>query len=389
MEIEGRPAVVGQRARGLQTGRPRFCRPRFCRPRWQTVIRLLWLLLASGGIGGPLGGDSAIAQTDRRLTAEDLRAVEARKVEQTAQQILEQQEFQYFERLQPEFAPMPGAASGGMPEFPGGAGGGRGGGAAGKADDAWPENPQQRRPHEAPKNDGPGRERDGDPPPGDRDQQDAGWFGGGGERDRAAERRERLFQDAERRQSRRRDAAETEVPVVQRPTAFGSAFGTLYTALAWTVIAAVCGAILFLIVRAIANMELAESQQSDSRPAVSLEGDLERHQAPGSVPADVYVQRARHLAGEGQYQQACAQLLLGAMSQIERSGRLHYRQGLTLRDYQRAVRGDETLYQAIRELIRIYEPLGFGRRPATRRHFELSLSGYEAGFHAPTPALGH
>ncbi|MDA1014020.1 MAG: hypothetical protein O3A00_06155, partial [Planctomycetota bacterium] len=87
------------------------------------------------------------------------------------------------------------------------------------------------------------------------------------------------------------------------------------------------------------------------------------------------------------FREAIAQLLLGAMSNIERSGLLRFRRGLTHRDYMRAARANDTVYPALRSMVRLYEPLGFGRRTATRKHFDLSLSGYETGFHGTTPVV--
>ena len=60
--------------------------------------------------------------------------------------------------------------------------------------------------------------------------------------------------------------------------------------------------------------------------------------SPGELPADVYIARAKELAGEGRFREAIAQLLLGGMSNLERAGIVKYRKGLTHRDYVRASR---------------------------------------------------
>jgi Domain of unknown function (DUF4129) len=161
----------------------------------------------------------------------------------------------------------------------------------------------------------------------------------------------------------------------------GSAIGSLFHVLAWIFLAAVCGMIAYLIYRAISEFERAEKPQlaAEGGPAPA---DLDTDTAPGEVPADVYVARAREFAQAGQYRDAVAQLLLGAMSHIERAGLIRYRRGLTLRDYLRAVRRAKPQFTGMKSMVRVYEPLGFGRRDATREHFEASLAGYEQGFRA-------
>ncbi|MGH9175532.1 MAG: DUF4129 domain-containing protein, partial [Vicinamibacterales bacterium] len=139
--------------------------------------------------------------------------------------------------------------------------------------------------------------------------------------------------------------------------------------------------------QAIMNWERRpKTLKADGGEVGPLDGELEPERAPGERPADEYVARSRQLAAEGRYREAVAQLLLGAMSHIERGGLIRFRRGLTCRDYLRAVRRNDGPYEAMRSLVRTYEPLGWGRREATRDHFDISLTGYEAGFRAtPTP----
>lgn len=160
-----------------------------------------------------------------------------------------------------------------------------------------------------------------------------------------------------------------------------SVLGLLFHVLAWLVLAAVCGFIVFLVVRALQGSDRPvrndETTDKDSR-----EGEAEPMHAPGRIPADIYVNRSRQFAEEGRFREAVGQLLLGAMSHIERAGGIRFRRSLTPRDYLRAVRTQPDMYNSLRSIVRVYEPIGFGRRPATRDHFEHSLAQYEAGFHA-------
>ncbi len=210
--------------------------------------------------------------------------------------------------------------------------------------------------------------------------------------DRAVLRRLReLGRSMSRYRQRSRGDAEPKPasppPNIRIPTGMGGVggvIGPLFHGLAWLLVAAAVGVIVWLIYRAVMNWErTVKAKVAPSAPAV-LEESPDR--APGDVPADEFVARARQLAAEGRFREAVAFLLLGAMSHIERAGLIRFRRGLTHRDYLRAVRPRKSSFDPMRAMIDVYEPLGFGRREATQRHFDATLSHYEAGFRA-TPAL--
>ena len=162
---------------------------------------------------------------------------------------------------------------------------------------------------------------------------------------------------------------------------FSVATGFLVQAVAWLAVALVCLLIVYLAIRALQNADLAKNKDTSDEDK-RLEGEDDPTHAPGARPADAYVSRARELAAAGRFHEAVAQLLLGALSYIERSELIRYRRGLTHDDYLRAVRSHNNMHQGLTVIVRTYEPLGFGRRQATRRHFDDSLSGYEVGFRA-------
>jgi hypothetical protein len=101
---------------------------------------------------------------------------------------------------------------------------------------------------------------------------------------------------------------------------------------------------------------------------------------PGELAADVYVGNARELAAIAEYKQAIRQLLLGAMSWIERRGMIRYRRGLTNRDYVRAVRRHRDRSQSLSGIIEAFERVYFGRRQATASSYEDCLRFYQEGF---------
>jgi hypothetical protein len=177
-------------------------------------------------------------------------------------------------------------------------------------------------------------------------------------------------------------------PTIQS-SGLGAAVGGIFQVIGWIIAAIAAGAMLYLIgmgiVALVSGLRNRDKEISAGDTAVAND-PMEPDKSPGELPADVYLQRARELASAGKFREAIAQLLLGGMSNLERAGIVKYRKGLTHRDYVRASRSQPQFYQAMRSMVRLYEPLGFGRRTPAPQHFEQSLSAYEAGFRAAPPA---
>ena len=160
---------------------------------------------------------------------------------------------------------------------------------------------------------------------------------------------------------------------------FAGFIAGLFHLLAYAILGIVIGLILWLIIKAIKDFELPTKLEREELPDGDLPSNAnEPENAPGEHPPDVYIAKARELAAIGNYRDAIAQLAMGAMSRIERTNRIRYRRGLTIRDYLRALRQYKTEYQAFRSIVRVFEPVSFGRREPTRAQFEQSLGGYEA-----------
>lgn len=185
--------------------------------------------------------------------------------------------------------------------------------------------------------------------------------------------------DRERRK-RERDESESSFRMPRFFESIAGGIAAVFHIVAWIGIGVVCALIVYLIVRAFGSLEPLMARERTGR-AGPEQGEEDEERSPAEIPPDVYLQRAMELAREGRYGEAMAQLLLGTMAQIERAGLIRYRRGLTHRDYLRAVRGQDELYQPLRNMVRLYEPVGFGRRPATPDHFERSLADYRMGFH--------
>ena len=65
---------------------------------------------------------------------------------------------------------------------------------------------------------------------------------------------------------------------------------------------------------------------------------------------------------------------------LVRSEKSHEEAAATVRDYLQKVREHPSAHAGFRTIVRVFEPLGFGRREPTLEHFDKSLKGYETGF---------
>lgn len=158
--------------------------------------------------------------------------------------------------------------------------------------------------------------------------------------------------------------------------------GSIILILSYTAVICACGLILYLLYRALIGYKYSRKikDESDGR---HLQGEIAFEQivSPAESEVSIYLERAKTLAQTGDYHNAIIQLIYGSMSFIERAGWIRFRKGLTYRDYLRAARPHGLPGDSFRQIIRTYEPLGFGRREATREHFENTLSYYESAFH--------
>jgi len=158
----------------------------------------------------------------------------------------------------------------------------------------------------------------------------------------------------------------------------GSALGFLLHILAYAALVAVCGLIFALAARAIAEVWRRRSQRLPQSSLATT--PLAHDRSPGETSADVFLQQALTLATKRAYREALSQLLLGAMSGIERNEWIRYRRGLTVRDYLRSVRNRTVQYEGLKSVVDVYEPVEFGREPATQSMFEAALAGYRTAF---------
>lgn len=110
---------------------------------------------------------------------------------------------------------------------------------------------------------------------------------------------------------------------------------------------------------------------------------------PGELGVSIYERRAQQLAEQGNYRSAIRELLLGAMSWIERRGSIRYRRGLTNRDYLRSVWRQTTIRNAFGTVALAFEQVYFGRRAATPEMYQHCLSAFQGVFRESEVVSSH
>ncbi|HUQ72199.1 MAG TPA: DUF4129 domain-containing protein [Planctomycetaceae bacterium] len=158
----------------------------------------------------------------------------------------------------------------------------------------------------------------------------------------------------------------------------GSVFGQMLHVGAYAALIAVCVLIILLVARALSEQWRASPSMTGTTMSVAT--PLAHDRSPGETEADVFLREALRLAERGEYRPALGQLVLGAMSVIERRQWIRYRRGLTLNDYVRSVRSRPEQLTGLRSVIDSYEPVEFGRRSATETVFATALAGYRHAF---------
>jgi hypothetical protein len=149
-------------------------------------------------------------------------------------------------------------------------------------------------------------------------------------------------------------------------------------------------AVIVLLLMVIAAMIVKSVERRRPRVGLVTEAGLlsDVTTPPGDQAVSTFESRAVQLAAEGQHRAAVRELLLGSMSWVERAGMIRYRQGLTNRDYVRALwrRPDKSAAFAATALQ--FEYLYFGRRAATPAMFEECLRNFREAFRVEeTPAV--
>jgi hypothetical protein len=160
----------------------------------------------------------------------------------------------------------------------------------------------------------------------------------------------------------------------------GGGFGAMLRAVVWIAIAVLILGIVFIIVRHVtgrarANEAPREASGHDSESDTTLLGP------PGERPPRYYLDRADQHARRNAHREALAEIRLALASGIERAGWIRHRPGLTGRDYVRAVlKAEKMRTDSCKLLVRNFEQVFFGRRPANADRYHACISAFEEIF---------
>lgn len=141
-------------------------------------------------------------------------------------------------------------------------------------------------------------------------------------------------------------------------------------------------AILILVATIVVKSRDRQQRTAVRLPEIEEENLTDLAVPPGELGVSVYEARAIQLAEQGNYRSAVRELLVGAMSWIERGRLIRYRRGLTNRDYLRAIWRQPERRNAFGTIALAFEWVYFGRRVATRQMFDHCLMAFQGAFRA-------
>jgi len=162
---------------------------------------------------------------------------------------------------------------------------------------------------------------------------------------------------------------------VQQERDTGSGVAYLVCGVAFLIVSAALAFILKSVLESAKERELASEQEQARLVRAGA--------APGETPPEDFWARAQELAARGNEKLAIRELLLGAMSSLERRGLIRHRRGLTNRDYLGATSGGTRA--SLRTIVTAFERVYFGRRAASSEGFRECSDAYRDGFGVSDP----
>ena len=156
----------------------------------------------------------------------------------------------------------------------------------------------------------------------------------------------------------------------------GLILSTVAVWVAGIVLVGVLALLLWAVARGLLDRERTPKSQLATVGATHLDDLPGRAAMPA---ADERLAAARESAAAGRYAEAVGTLLAGLTDRVETAGLIRPRRGLTAREYLRAARPHPALHPALRTLVKMYEPLGYGRRPGRLEQYAEAEAAYLAG----------
>ena len=153
-------------------------------------------------------------------------------------------------------------------------------------------------------------------------------------------------------------------------------FSPLMSTLVYVMAAAIVAAIFVLIFRSF--RQGSQSLDSNLNSSTKLVTTIS---PPGEVSPEEYWSRAVSFGNKRNFKAAIREILLGAMSAIERAGLIRHRRGLTNRDYYWAARsGHKERGESFSAIAKVFELVYYGRREATADGFQACCQAYRKSF---------
>ena len=151
--------------------------------------------------------------------------------------------------------------------------------------------------------------------------------------------------------------------------------GTVGTAIAYTLIAALVALGVMALVRIIRTRDKTRRPEPP-RPAINTAQPADE-ETPIPPPGEWIVAAGRH-AADSDFRAAFRAVFMAILLELERTGQIEYERSRTNGDYLRLLRSLDlrAIYELLAPLVRDFDIYWYGRRPATEADYQRSLAAY-------------
>jgi hypothetical protein len=163
---------------------------------------------------------------------------------------------------------------------------------------------------------------------------------------------------------------------VSQPWRLNAPIGTLLQVTAWTIVALLLAAVVYLLLRAFWRRE-RRLARGDDEPTAGGADRIESLPAPGvDRPRDL-LDEARRCHQRGDYGRAIVFLFSHELWQLDKHGRIRLARGKTNRQYLREIRSWPALRSLVEQTALVFEDFFFGHHAVERLAFEACWSRLE------------
>jgi hypothetical protein len=154
---------------------------------------------------------------------------------------------------------------------------------------------------------------------------------------------------------------------------FGDIIWQMLTAMAWAILLALLGFLVYLMIRAFLRNESRMADSEDMRTSRDATSDVDRvEQLPFQIkrPQSDLLGEARRQYEAGNYSEAVIYYFSYQLVQLDRHHWIRLMKGKTNRQYLREVRRAPTLHSLLEYTMLAFEDVFFGHHPVSRERFE-------------------